>query len=211
MRSYDPDIEDQIDDGRVDRFQAVMFALDEGNFGFFSGGVGTITWGLIDFIGAGSLISIERPSEDLAQTQESYEVVVASTYEVDGQRYELFEEGVLEGIENLTYYRRPAIIGKFYIAEDGSVIDFVQDARCEIHSIVHEYDDNGLVLRGILNNVGVLRTQVDAVRRNKTFQKQIDSSDKGLNLLGVVRSEKIDWGAESTDKAKKPLLEKKSK
>ena len=109
---------------------------------------------------------------------------------------ELFSSGLLQGIEQLTYYRRPAIVGRFYISEAGQVIDFVQLAKCEIFSIVHDEDDkNGYTITGVLNTVSAFRKMRDSKTRNKELQALIDPTDRGLDNIGVVTKDKVYWGA----------------
>ena len=195
MRTYDPDIEAQLDAGRIDRRDAVLFVLDEGAFGFVSGVVGTLPWNSVDYVGSGSLLGIEMGESDMAQTNSGIEVTLSSHYEVDGVRTELFDTGLLQSIEQMSWFRRPAIVGRFWIAESGTIIDFEQRARCEIHQIVHQEDDEkGYTIRGILENVNVFRTLVDAKTRNSQFQALIAPGDTGLDGLSVVATDKIYWG-----------------
>lgn len=195
MRTYDPDIQEQFDTGRIDRRDAILFMFDEGNFGFFAGGSGTLPWNGDDYVGAGSLAKVTVGGSDTSKTQESIEIVLASKYEVDGEVVELFTKEELEGIEAFSYYRRPAILGRFYISEAGQIIDFVQTARCEVHAIEHDEDDRqGYSLRIVLEGLGAFRKHVDAKTRNKELQAQIDDTDRGLDNVGTIVNEKVYWG-----------------
>lgn len=199
MRTFDPDIEDQLDDGRIDRRDALVFILEEGTFGFFANGTGTLTWNIegvdVDFVGAGSLIKMEVSETDMQQTQNTIEVTLASRYEVDGEVVELISADALQSIEAMNWYRRPAIVGRFWINEAGQVIDFEQRARCEIHEIVHDEDEtSGAVLVGRLNTLDVFRKLVDAKTRNNELQKLIDPDDRGLDAVSKMTTEKVYWG-----------------
>lgn len=207
MNVFDPSIGAQLDAGRIDRRQAVLLNFDEGSFGFFAGGPGTLVWNGINYVGAGGLITVQLGQEDVSQTQESVEISISSKYEVNGQSMELISVGVLQGIEAMTYLRRPATVGKFYISPAGQIIDFVPDMLCEMHGIYHEEDDkNGYVLRGVLNNIGSFRAQVDSLARNSDLQAQIDATDNALNMLSISVVEKIYWGS----KPPAPVQKRKS-
>lgn len=204
MLAVDPDIEEQLNTGRIDRRDAVLFMLAEGNFGFFAHGSGTLSWGGYDFVGAGALLSIKKAPDTLEQTKEAFEVSVATRYEVDGETVDVLSTEELIGIEALTYFRRPALIGKLYINPAGQVIDFVQERRCEIHAIVHDDDDKkGYSINGILYAAGTLRQNAEGKTRNALFQAQIDATDKCLNHASKTRTQTVYWGARKpSNKAK---------
>lgn len=200
MRTYDPDIEAQLDAGQIDRRDAVLFILDEGAFGFVSGVVGTLTWNDVEYTGAGSLLSIGMGESDFG-TQSSIEVSLSSHYEVDGVRTEVFDNGTLQTIEQMSWFRRPAIVGRFWIANTGAIIDFEQRARCEIHQIVHsETADSGYMIKGILENINVFRRLRDSKTRNAEFQKLVDPTDRAFDALSVVATDRIYWGRRPPEK-----------
>ncbi len=199
MQTLDPDILAQYAAGRIDRRDALIFYLDEGTFAFYAGGRGTLTFSVggapVDFVGSGSLISVSMSGEDVQQTQDAIEVEVASQYEVDGTLVELISTEALTSIEAMSWYRRPAIVGRLWIDNDGAVIDFEQRARCEIHEVLHVEDkDRGFVLRGVLQTIDVFRRIVDAKTRNSEFQALIDPADKGLDAVSQMATDTVYWG-----------------
>jgi hypothetical protein len=199
MRTFDPAIEDQLDSGKLDRRDALIFILDEGTFGFVAGVRGTLTFNVggidVDFVGSGSLIELDVPESDVQQTQNSLEVSICSKYEVDGVVTEIISTDVLVGIEALSWYRRPAIVGRLWISEGGQIIDFEQLMRCEIHEVLHEEDDDkGYTLKGVLQTVEVFRRLVDVKTRNTEFQATLDPTDRGLEAVSQMATDTVYWG-----------------
>lgn len=195
MRVFDPDIQAQLDAGLISYRDAVLFVLDEGSFGFFSGGRGTISVGLLDFVGSGSLIEFNLPAENTDVSNSPIEVSLSSHYEVDGVITQIFDEGVLSSIEDSNWFRRPAIIYEIWLDQDNEVIDLVQRARREIHQIIHKEDPKrGYTITGVLETPTVFQTYVERKRRNSDLQALIDATDEGLEFVATVRTEKIWWG-----------------
>lgn len=199
MRTFDPDIEDQLDSGKIDRRDALIFVLDEGTFGFVAGVMGTLTFNVggvdVDFVGAGSLLSLYVPESDVKQTQEAVEVSISTKYEVDGTLVELISVDALSGIEDLSWYRRPALVGRLWVSDAGGVIDFEQLRRCEIHEILHTEDDaKGYTVTGRLQTVEVFRRLVDAKTRNGELQQLIDPTDRGLEAVSKMATDTVYWG-----------------
>lgn len=199
MRTFDPAIEAQLDSGKIDRRDALMFVLDEGIFGFVSGVRGTLPFNVggidVDFVGSGSLISMYLPESDIRGTQEAVEVSISSKYEVDGNVVEVIKTDTLSGIESLSWYRRQAIVGRLWISEGGSVIDFEQLRQCEIHEVLHtEDDERGYTLTGRLQTVEAFRRIVDAKTRNGELQASIDPTDRGLEAVSRMVTDKVVWG-----------------
>lgn len=195
MRTYDPDIQAQLDAGRISYRDAILFSLDEGEYGFFSGGRGTISYAGLDFVGAGSLIKFSIPGEDTSLVSAAIEVSLSSHYEIDGVLTQLFDDEVLAGIESSNWFRRPAILYEIWLNEDGEVIDLVQRARREIHQIKHVQDQrNGYTITGVLETPSIFQKLVQRKRRNSSLQYQIDPDDLSLEFIATVRDEKIYWG-----------------
>lgn len=199
MQTLDPDITAQYEAGRIDRRDALIFYLDEGTFAFYAGGRGTLTFSVggvpVDFVGSGSLLALSLAGEDVQQTQDAIEVEIASKYEVDGQLVELISTEALSSVEAMNWYRRPAVVGRLWIDDGGSIIDFEQRARCEIHEVLHVEDkDRGFILRGSLQTVDAFRRIVDAKTRNSEFQALIDPLDKGLDSVSQMATDTVYWG-----------------
>lgn len=195
MRVFDPDIQEQLESGRISYRDAVLFVLDEGAYGFFSGGRGVISYGGYDFIGSGSLISFSLPAENTDVTNSPIEVSLSSHYEQDGVVTRVFEDGLLSSIEDSNWFRRPAILYEIWLDESNEVIDLVQRARREIHQIRHEEDPkSGYTITGVLETPTVFQTYTERKRRNSDLQVQIDEDDAGLEFVSTVRTEKIWWG-----------------
>jgi hypothetical protein len=200
MKTLDPDILAQLDAGRIDRRDALIFILDEGVFGFFAGGRGTLTFNVggidVDFVGSGSLIDISMQQDDVQQTHSSIEVSLCSMYEVDGELREIISADLLVGIEQLSWYRRPAIVGRLWINDAGGIIDFEQLARCEIHDVAHvEDDEKGYTLTGVLETVDVFRQLVDAKTANTEFQQStVDATDRGFDHVSRMATDQVFWG-----------------
>lgn len=195
MRTFDEDIQAQLDAGLISYRDAIVFALDEGNYGFFSGGRGTISYGGFDFIGSGSLIEFNIPGEDTSLTSAAIEVSLSSHYEIDGVLTEIFDSELLSSIEGSNWMRRPAILYEIWLDQDNEVIDLVQRARREIHQVIHKEDPKrGYTITGVLETPSVFQKLIEHKRRNGAFHALIDPTDKGLEFLSVVRDEKIVWG-----------------
>ncbi len=195
MRVFDPDIQDQLENGRISYRDAVLFVLDEGSYGFFSGGRGTISHGGLDFVGSGSLITFSLPSENTDVSNSPIEVSLSSHYEVDGVVTQIFDDGVLSSIEDSNWFRRPAIIYEIWLDEDNNVIDLVQRARREIHQIFHKEDPKaGYTITGVLETPTVFQTYTERKRRNSDLQALISATDAGLEFVATMRTEKIWWG-----------------
>lgn len=195
MKTFDPDIQAQLDAGLIDYRDAVLFALDEGNYGFFSGGRGSVTFGGLTFVGSGSLIEFSLPDENTSLASAPIEVSLSSHYEVDGVVTRIFDDATLNSIEDSNWMRRPAIIYEIWFDADGQVIDLVQRARREIHQIRHTEDPKrGYTITGVLETPSVFQTYVEYKRRNSSIQKLIDPTDKGLEYTSTVRNEKVYFG-----------------
>lgn len=197
MKNLDPDIEAQLDAGALTIRDAILFVLDEGNYGFYTGGRGVITdpGTGFDFQGAGSLITIEVQGDSTAQVSAPIKVTLATQYEIDGVVYDVFDDGVLDTIESSNWFRRTAVIYRIWLDADLQVIEFEQRARREIHQILHHEDPKkGYYLEGVLETPSVFRKLVGGKKRNKTLQRRLDPADKFMDQVNNTTTQKTYWG-----------------
>lgn len=197
--SFDSNTEAALAAGRLIRRSLLVLDLASGLHGFHSG-MGPFTWNSIDFIGAGSFISVSalQQGTDLS----SKKLVI----NVDPNLEEEIGTNVLTDIEDETYHRRSAYLyTAFHDPDTGDLLSVELFYEGRIDQIIHSEQlgkDSVLSIQlasrfyDHKHSGHRVRTDVD--------QKLIDSDDNGLRHVSIVGNETTDFGQTPEKPGKKP-------
>lgn len=202
MKSFDAETIARLVAGEVDYIDGVTLVFDGGAANFFPGGQGSFEWtdagiGTQTFYGTGPLIDIEVPPQ---ATGAAAEPVVLRLYEaqmVEGSDtpVNVFDDGIRATIDEEEWEGRTAILSVFWRRADGSIIEREQVAIREMDAAPIEWDEQGNPIRSLyLEEPDITQRDIEARTGNAAFQALIDATDRGLEHVGTVRTERINFG-----------------
>jgi hypothetical protein len=188
-RSYDVNDQAALDAHVVSSRMLVRLDLAQGVFGFWTG-IGILAYGGVNYVGAGSLLSIEgiKQSSDLSSVQ----VVGRLT----GIANSDLTPDVLASIETYTYHQRECIIYSAYFNESDTMIGAPEiEFRGYIDRIVHTDNADGQAAIEVHLESRFRDHQKSGYRvRSDQDQRNIDPTDEGMRHVTKVSSEKVTFG-----------------
>jgi hypothetical protein len=196
MRSFHADIQAALDAGRVVRREFLRFEFGTGTYGFWTG-IGKITYGGLEYQGAGSIIQISSLSGTLDGSSVPIQIRMSSI-----PNSELTPD-VLAGIENEDYSKRPVKLYRgFYDPANYNILD----ARWPYWSgtvdyVEHEIEPGGQAHLIFHCESRRLDDQKTGYRmRSDEDQRLIHADDRFFEHVATAGSRPIYWG----QKADKP-------
>lgn len=193
MRDLETDVGTQINSGRFDRRDAILFDFAEGTYGFWWG-EGEFPWNGIDFVGAGRMLQIETISigSDGAPTEIRVTLSAIPNSELTPD--------VLGSIEAYTYHLRSVLLYRFYFDPDtgalvgtGPVVQF----RGYIDQIPHRDEPDGAyALEAILVSKSVDYRKAGQRQRGNEQQALLNggSTDLFFEHAATAGTQTVQWG-----------------
>jgi hypothetical protein len=207
-RALAPATSAALNAGDVGKRTLILFDFGSGLYGFWSG-VGTLSHDGVDYLGAGSLISID----DLRQTSSLDAVQVVAR--LTGVPNSDLTPDTLATIENEHYHQRPCTISTAYFSTaTGALLSVELEFDGVIDRMPHfESEDGTAVLEAHLESRFVDHRRSDYRVRSDGDQKRIHPSDEGLRHVTIVATERVVFGrsespAPTPQRKKKGFLER---
>jgi hypothetical protein len=204
-RSYDVNVQAALDTHGISSRMLVRLDLAQGVFGYWTG-LGILAYGGVNYIGAGSLLSVEgiKQSSDLSSVQ----VVGRLT----GIANSDLTPDVLAAIETYTYHQRECVIYSAYFNSSDGMIGVPEvEFRGYIDRIVHtETVDGQAVLEAHLESRFRDHQKSGYRVRSDQDQRNIDPTDEGMRHVTKVASEKVLFG-KVAEAASQPTLQPQKK
>lgn len=204
MKTFDPDVLDQLAAGIVEYRDALTLVFDSGVVNIFIGGRGQFAWtddGIGDqvFYGGGALVSLDVPENAIGQEARAMIVRVLETYMEEGSDIpvNVFDDGVRATIDEEPWQGRTAIASVFWLGAGGLPIFREQHSIREIDAMPLEWDEGGNPIRQlVLEEPDITQRDIEGKTSNAAFQALIDPSDRALEHVGttVKQLQKINFG-----------------
>ncbi|HLL28587.1 MAG TPA: DUF2163 domain-containing protein [Xanthobacteraceae bacterium] len=189
MRTFDSGTLASLAAGHIVARGLVLFDFDSGLYGFWDG-YGTLTFNGVDYVGAGSLISVDPIS--MVSDLSAVPLVLRLTAVPNSD----LTPDTLATIEGETYHQRPVTIYRAYMDIDTRALISVEKIyRGYLDRIDHDQNINGnaqLVVN--LESKARDNTKHGFRNRDDADQKTIDSNDGGLSHAVMAASLDIFWG-----------------
>lgn len=179
-----------LDAGIVMR-SMILFQFLEGNFGFWTGN-GSLVWNAITFVGASSLIQVERNEENV--DLESNEVIARlRAYPETG-----LTPDVLATIEAYAYRNRPVTIYRALLSLQTMAL--IDDPLVEWRGIVDYFThdegaDGDYVLTCHMRSRAIDYTRRGPMVRSSQHQNLISAGDLFLDYVGAAGTAKVFFGS----------------
>ena len=174
----------------------LLFDLPEGQFGFWPG-IGTLNVGGFDYVGAGSLLTIEQIQTGVDISASPLNVTLRAVPVVTPEGDTPLSPDVLATIDNYAYKNRPARLSyAWFNPATGALVTVVLWWQGYIDTIEHNEvvgGDYALVAR--LEPVSLDHSRIGYRMRSDTDQKLIDPTDKFFEHAAVTGTEEIKYGA----------------
>lgn len=168
----------------------MLFDFLEGYFGFWNG-IGRFTWNTFEFIGAGSLISVEADEESLGLESNGI------TARLRAQPEAGLTPDVLATIEDYQYRNRPVTFYRalFNLATMELIDDPIVERRCIVDRFTHEESSDGdYVLVGHFVSRAIDYTRRGPMVRSSAHQNLVSAGDLFLDYTGFAGTAQIYFG-----------------
>ena len=172
------------------------FEFPEGNFGFHTG-LGTIVWSGVEFVGAGSLLQIDKITSQSDGTAVGVKIELTSIPNTD------LTPDVLGSIFDYTYFGAPVTLySRFINLETRAPIETLTQWGGYIDKIEEAWVVGGESrLRAYLEGRSRGFTREGYRKHNDADQREIDPNDGSLRHQIVTAREPIYWGRNPPEKA----------
>ncbi len=168
----------------------LLFDFPEGYFGFWTG-IGVLTWNTIGFVGAASLISVERDEESLDLESNG------CTARLRAQPAIGLSPDLLATIEDYQYRNRPVTIFRALldITTDALIDDPIVEWRGIVDQFEHEESADGdYVLVGKFVSRSIDYTRRGPMVRSSAHQELVSPGDLFLDYTGYAGTANIYFG-----------------
>ena len=202
MKSFDAETLARFEAGEIDYIDAVTLVFDSGAANFYLGGQGSFAWtdagiGTQTFYGTASLIDIEVPPQAAGAAAEPVVLRLYEAQMVEGSDtpVNVFDDGIRTTIDEAEWEGRDAILSMFWRRGDGSIIEREQVTIRVMDAAPVEWDEQGNPVRSLyLEEPDITQRDIEGRTGNAAFQALIDPTDRGLEHVGTVRTERINFG-----------------
>lgn len=179
----------QLDAGRIISRGMVLFDLPSGLWGFWTG-VGLFNYNAVDYVGAGSLITLDDLEETADGSATSFVLKLTSIPNSD------LTPDRLNTIEDEAYHLRPVTIMTAYFHPDTKGLLSVEtEIRGYVDFIQHIDKVGGeKVLLGYCESKALDNQKAGYRSRNDADQRLIDANDRGLKFAHNAHVQHIYWG-----------------
>lgn len=190
MRTIAAGTQTMLDAYRANARDMILFDFGvDGTHGFWTG-IGTLTYNLQDYIGAGALFEISDIEE--AEGLEANAVTVALRAVPDSA----LTPDVLASIEDYAYKQSEVTLSTAFFDPDTHALVSVEPAFIGIlDQIVHEEDgEGGYRLAARLESRARDLTRTGSRRRSHEDQLTVNAADGSLRHAATVSTQRIYWG-----------------
>lgn len=194
MLTYGPDVQAQLDDGRIKYRDALRLDLDSGTIGFITGFRGATVQGGVKYVGSGGLIGIDTPEASVDAAGASISVTLASHYKINGAYHKLLDPHLLVSIENENWFNRQAVIYRFWFDANRRVIEQEQRHVRRIFSVEHKRGEVGSVIEAVLGAPSDYARVVEGKIAGPELQKLIDPTDTSARHVQTAETDKVYFG-----------------
>lgn len=189
MRSFDASTLAMLESGRAASRALLLFDFPSGLHGFWDG-MGLLSYGGVDYIGAGQLISVDQVSLNGELSGSPLAIKLTAVPNSD------LTPDTLASIEAEQYHQRSVTLSRAYIDPDTrAAISVERVFRGYVDQITHDYTIGGeSVLTCAVESRARDNTRRGWRTRSDLDQKRIAANDGGMRHAAVSGNQDIYWG-----------------